>query len=146
MKTKYFTILIAEDDEEDRMLTEDAIEETDLRCQLQFVEDGEQAMEYLLNKGSFENKTKYPAPRLILLDLNMPKKDGREVLAEIRQHDALRAIPVIALTTSNSPEDISLMYELGVNSYITKPVSFAGMIKAMNGLKQFWFEIVSLPK
>ncbi len=146
MKSKLFTILIAEDDEEDRMLTEDAIEETDLKCHLQFVEDGEQAMEYLLNEGKFKDKNKFPIPRLILLDLNMPKKDGREVLAEIRKHEALRTIPVIALTTSDAPEDISLMYELGVNSYITKPVSFKGMIKAMNGLKQFWFEIVSLPK
>lgn len=143
---KNFTILIAEDDEEDRMLTEEAIEETDLKCRLQFVENGEQAMEYLLNEGTFKNKTKFPLPRLILLDLNMPKKDGREVLAAIRKHEKLRSIPVIALTTSSAPEDISLMYELGVNSYITKPVSFAGMLKAMNGLKQFWFEIVSLPK
>jgi len=146
MKNNQFTILLADDDEEDRMLTEEAMEETDLKCQLQFVEDGEQAMEYLLNEGAFKNKTKFPLPHLILLDLNMPKKDGREVLAELKQHPTLKSIPVIALTTSSSPEDIALMYGLGVNSYITKPVSFSDMVKTINSLKQFWFEIVSLPK
>lgn len=146
MKQKQFTILVADDDEEDRMLTEDAMQETDFNCQLQFVIDGEQAMQYLKNEGDFKNKTKFPPPRLILLDLNMPKKDGREVLAELKQHPVLKSIPVVVLTTSNAPEDIEQMYDLGVNSYITKPVSFDGMIKAMQSLKQFWFEVVTLPK
>ena len=146
MKTKRFTILVVDDDEEDRMLTKEGIEESSLDCDLQFVEDGEQAMEYLLNKGTFKSKAKFPVPKLILLDLNMPKKDGREVLAEIKQHPVLKKIPVIVLTTSNSPDDISQMYQSGVNSFITKPVSFSGMVQAMTSIKQFWFEVVTLPK
>ena len=146
MKTKRFTILVVDDDEEDRMLTKEGIEESSLDCDLQFVEDGEQAMEYLLNKGAFKSKAKFPVPKLILLDLNMPKKDGREVLAEIKQHPVLRKIPVIVLTTSSSPDDISQMYQSGVNSFITKPISFSGMVQAMTSIKEFWFEVVTLPK
>lgn len=138
-------ILVADDDEEDRMLAEEALEESQLSSQLYFVEDGEEAMDFLLHRGKYTDTKKYPLPGLILLDLNMPKKDGREVLIEIKEHPKLRTIPVVALTTSDAPEDISGMYSLGVNSFITKPVSYDGMVKAMSSLKQYWFEIVSLP-
>jgi len=139
-------ILVADDDEEDRMLTEEALEENNISDQLFFVEDGEEAMDYLQRRGKFKDKKKYPMPELILLDLNMPKKDGREVLAEIKQDPNLKGIPVVVLTTSNAEDDIKNMYGLGVNSYITKPVSFDGMVLAMKSLKEYWFEIVTLPK
>jgi len=137
---------VADDDEEDRMLTEEALEENNISDQLFFVEDGEEAMDYLQRRGKFKDKKKYPMPELILLDLNMPKKDGREVLAEIKQDPNLKGIPVVVLTTSNAEDDIKNMYGLGVNSYITKPVSFDGMVLAMKSLKEYWFEIVTLPK
>jgi len=144
-KREKLVILIADDDEEDRMLTEEALEEIQMASNLQFVEDGEEALNYLHNSGKFTDKNKFPIPHLILLDLNMPKKDGRDVLAEIKQHERLKKIPVVILTTSNSGEDIRNMYSAGVNSYITKPVSYQGMLDAMSSLKNYWFNIVSLP-
>ncbi len=143
---KSITILLADDDEEDRMMTEEALEENHISDKLYFVEDGEEAMDYLQRRGKYEDAKKYPLPELILLDLNMPKKDGREVLAEIKKDPKLKGIPVVVLTTSNAEEDIEQMYGLGVNSFITKPVSFAGMVLAMKSLKQYWMEIVTLPK
>jgi len=140
------TILLADDDEEDRMLTEEALEENHISDKLHFVEDGEEAMDYLQRKGKYADEKKYPFPELILLDLNMPKKDGREVLAEIKNDPALRGIPVVVLTTSSAEEDIEKMYGLGVNSFITKPVSYDGMVLAMKSLKQYWTEVVSLPR
>ncbi len=143
---KAITILLADDDEEDRMLTEEALEENNISDNLHFVEDGEEAMDYLQRRGKYADTKKYPLPELILLDLNMPKKDGREVLAEIKNDPKLKGIPVVVLTTSNAPEDIEKMYGLGVNSFITKPVSYAGMALAMKSLKQYWLDVVSLPK
>lgn len=143
---KAITILLADDDEEDRMLTEEALEENHISDNLHFVEDGEEAMDYLQRRGKYADTKKYPLPELILLDLNMPKKDGREVLAEIKSDPKLKGIPVVVLTTSNAEEDIEKMYGLGVNSFITKPVSYAGMVLAMASLKQYWLDIVSLPK
>ena len=139
-------ILIADDDEEDRMLTEEALEENQLSDQLYFVEDGAEAMDYLQHKGKYTDKKAYPLPELILLDLNMPKKDGREVLAEIKQDPNLKGIPVVVLTTSSAEEDIEKMYDLGVNSFITKPFSYDGMVLAMASLKQYWLDIATLPK
>ena len=134
------TILLADDDEEDRMLTEEALEENQISDKLYFVEDGEEAMDYLKRKGKYADEKQYPFPELILLDLNMPKKDGREVLAEIKNDPTLRGIPVVVLTTSSAEEDIEKMYGLGVNSFITKPVSYDGMVLAMKSLKQYWLE------
>ena len=138
-------ILLADDDEEDRMLTEEALEESLLVNQLEFVVDGEEALDYLYNRGKFSDTVENPLPGLILLDLNMPKKDGREVLVEIKKDARLRTIPVVMLTTSNAEEDILRMYDLGVNSFISKPVSFTGLVNAMKSLQAYWFEIVSLP-
>lgn len=142
---RVITILLADDDEEDRMLTEEALEENHISDNLHFVENGEEAMNYLQRRGKYADTKKYPLPELILLDLNMPKKDGREVLSEIRNDPKLRGIPVVVLTTSNAPEDIDKMYALGVNSFITKPVSYAGMALVMKSLKQYWLDVVSLP-
>ena len=107
--------------------------------------DGEEALDYLYNRGKFSDTVENPLPGLILLDLNMPKKDGREVLVEIKKDARLRTIPVVMLTTSNAEEDILRMYDLGVNSFISKPVSFTGLVNAMKSLQAYWFEIVSLP-
>lgn len=139
-------ILIADDDEEDRMLVEEAMEESCLANPLRFVENGEEVMDYLHHRGAFKDKNKYPRPGLILLDLNMPKKDGREVLAEIKADGNLRKIPIVVLTTSKAEEDILRTYDLGVNSYITKPVTFAGLVDIIQNLGKYWFEIVSIPK
>lgn len=143
--TRSIHILIAEDDEEDRMLTKEAMAESKIKNTIDFVEDGEQLMDFLLNKGQYADKSKYPTPGIILLDLNMPKKDGREALKEIKMHAELRKIPVVILTTSKAEEDIIRTYDLGVNSFITKPVSFEGMINVMKAIGNYWFEIVELP-
>ncbi|RNI21995.1 response regulator [Rufibacter latericius] len=139
-------ILIADDDAEDRMLVKDALEENRLTNQIQFVENGEELIDYLHNRGKFTDKAKYPTPGLILLDLNMPKKDGREALREIKSDEHLRVIPVVVLTTSKAEEDILRTYDLGVSSFITKPVTFAALVDVMKTLTKYWFEIVELPK
>jgi CheY-like chemotaxis protein len=138
-------ILIAEDDEEDRMLTREALVESKLKNKINFVEDGEQLMDFLLNQGAYSDKQKYPKPGIILLDLNMPRKDGREALKEIKMHEQFRRIPVVVLTTSKAEEDIIRTYDLGVNSFITKPVTFEGMINVMKTIGTYWFDIVELP-
>ncbi|MEJ8756966.1 response regulator [Pontibacter sp. H259] len=139
-------ILIADDDAEDRMLVKEALEESRLNNNIQFVENGEELLEYLHNKGRFSDTEKYPTPGLILLDLNMPKKDGREALKEIKADDKLRMIPVVVLTTSKAEEDILRTYDLGVSSFITKPVTFGSLVDVMKTLSKYWFEIVELPK
>lgn len=139
-------ILIAEDDAEDRMLVKEALDESRLMNNIQFVENGEELMDYLHNRGRFSDKTEYPTPGLILLDLNMPKKDGREALKEIKSDDHLRVIPVVVLTTSKAEEDVLRTYDLGVSSFITKPVTFAGLVDVMQTLSKYWFQIVELPK
>lgn len=138
------TILMADDDEEDRMLTKEAFEEVKLVNDLRFVKDGEELMDYLYQKGSYSNPGNAPRPGLILLDLNMPKKDGREALKEIKGDPKFRQIPIVVLTTSKSEEDIYRTYDLGVNSFITKPVSFASLIDVTKTLSKYWFEIVEL--
>jgi CheY-like chemotaxis protein len=142
---KIIPILVADDDEEDRMLIQDAMEESKLLNPLHFVVDGQEVMDYLLRKGKFVDSEKNPLPGLILLDLNMPKMDGREVLKEIKSNPELRAIPIIVLTTSKAEQDILRTYDLGVNSYITKPVTFDGLVDIVKNLGKYWFEIVSIP-
>ncbi len=139
------TILIAEDDPEDRMLTMEALDESRI-SHFHFVEDGEELMNYLYNRGIYQDAMSYPRPRLILLDLNMPRKDGREALQEIKKDPGLRRIPVVVLTTSKADEDIVRSYNLGVNSFITKPVSYAGLVEVMATLSKYWFQIVELPE
>ncbi len=142
---KIIPILVADDDEEDRMLIQDAMEESKLLNPLHFVADGQEAMDYLNHRGKFAYLEKNPMPGLILLDLNMPKKDGREVLKEIKSNPSLRSIPVVILTTSKAEEDILRTYDLGVNSYITKPVTFDALVDIIKNLGKYWFEIVSIP-
>jgi CheY-like chemotaxis protein len=140
------TILVTDDDEEDLQMTQEALRESRLGNDLRITRDGEELMDYLLRRGRYADPSDSPIPGLILLDLNMPKKDGREALAEIKANPDLRQIPVIVLTTSQAEEDIFRSYDLGVNSFITKPVTFAGLIEAMKVLSQYWFEIVELPR
>jgi len=139
------TILIADDDPEDRMLMEDAFSESRLVNDLRFVEDGEQLMDYLYCRGRYADPISSPRPGVILLDLNMPRKDGREALKEIKADPKLRQIPIIVLTTSQAEEDVSRSYDLGVNSFITKPVTFVAMVELIKTLRKYWFEIVELP-
>ncbi len=143
---KSIVILVADDDAEDRMLVKDALDESRLANHVNFVEDGEELMDYLRNKGKYTDKQKYPTPGLILLDLNMPRKDGREAVKEIKSDAALRVIPIVVLTTSKAEEDIIKTYDLGVSSFITKPVTFSSMVEIMKTLGKYWFEIVELPR
>lgn len=138
-------ILLVDDDEEDLQMTIDALSESRLGNDLRVTRDGEELMDYLLHRGAYADPADAPMPGLILLDLNMPKKDGREALREIKTNAALRKIPVIVLTTSKAEEDIFRSYDLGVNSFISKPVTFAGLAEAMKVVGQYWFEIVELP-
>lgn len=142
---KPITILMADDDPDDRLMTREAFEEARLGNDLRFVEDGEELMDYLLRRGPYTEPKTSPQPGLILLDLNMPKKDGREALQEIKADPLLRRIPVVVLTTSRAEEDILRTYDLGVSSFISKPVSFAGLTDIMKALSRYWFEIVQLP-
>lgn len=139
------TILLADDDPDDRQLTKEAFAECHLANTVSFVEDGEQLMDYLLRQGKYETLKNDPLPGLILLDLNMPRKDGREALKEIKAHPDLRRIPIVVLTTSKAEEDILRTYDLGVNSYVTKPVTFQSLVDTVKVLGKYWFEIVELP-
>ncbi len=148
MKTKegkVITILLADDDPDDRQLTRDAFAENRLANVLNTVEDGEELLEYLQRRGRYADKRDEPLPGLILLDLNMPRKDGREALKEIKADANLRRIPIVVLTTSKAEEDILRTYDLGVNSYITKPVTFKSLVELIKLLGRYWFEVVELP-
>lgn len=143
-KGKAITILMAEDDPDDRLLAREAFEESRLANILHIVEDGEELMDYLYCRGEYDHLSA-PRPGVILLDLNMPRKDGREALSEIKADPDLRRIPVVVLTTSKAEEDILRTYNLGVNSFIVKPVTFTDLVQVMRVLGQYWFEIVELP-
>lgn len=145
IKGKSITILVAEDDEDDRLLMQEALEENRLANDLHFVEDGEELMEYLQQHGKYSDPKSAPRPSLILLDLNMPRKDGREALKEIKADPNLRKIPIVVLTTSKAEEDILRTYDLGVSSFIAKPVVFDSMVQIMKMIGTYWFEIVELP-
>lgn len=142
---KSIVILMADDDADDRLLAKDALTECRLANELHFVENGEELLDYLLRRGRFTSLGEAPRPGLILLDLNMPKKDGREALKEIKADPELRKIPVVVLTTSRADTDIGRIYELGANSFISKPVSFDSLVDVMKILGRYWFEIVELP-
>jgi two-component system response regulator len=143
--TRPITILLADDDEDDRMMTREALLDARLTNDLRSVIDGVELLEYLRNEGKFADPDDAPRPGLILLDLNMPRKDGRESLAEIKADPELRSIPIVVLTTSKAEQDIVKTYDLGVNSFITKPVTFAGLVDAMAVFSRYWLEIVELP-
>lgn len=139
------TILMAEDDPDDRLMTRDAFAECGLHNPLQFVEDGERLMDYLRRRGRFADGAAHPMPGLILLDLNMPRRDGREVLREIKADPELRKIPVVVLTTSRAEEDVTGSYRDGANSFITKPASFGALVEVVQALGNYWLQIVDLP-
>jgi CheY-like chemotaxis protein len=138
------TILIADDDPEDRMLAAEALKESRLANDIRFVEDGEELLDYLLQRNRFNTPEDAPRPGVILLDLNMPRKDGREALKEIKENADLRRIPIIVLTTSKAEIDIYRSYDLGVNSFIVKPVTFDSLVEVMQVLGKYWFEIVEI--
>jgi CheY-like chemotaxis protein len=142
---KTLVILMADDDDDDRLLAQDAMNESRVLNELHFVEDGVQLLNYLRGEGDFSNRNLYPLPGLILLDLNMPKKDGREALAEIKSDPQLKRIPVVILTTSKAEEDMVKGYDLGAASYITKPVTFDALVELMRTLGKYWVEFVELP-
>lgn len=137
-------IVCADDDADDRMLVLDAFGEVGMSEHLRFVEDGEQLLDYLTHKNGF-TADNAPRPDVILLDLNMPRKDGREALAEIKRDASLRRIPVVILTTSKAIEDVSKGYDLGASGFITKPVSYEGLVDAARILRKYWFEVAELP-
>ena len=145
-KLQPVVILLADDDEEDRMLLCDAVAEAKMEAEIVCVTDGEDLMEYLNLLGRYAPPALAPRPSLIFLDLNMPKKDGREALREIKADPKLRRIPVVVLTTSKAEEDILRSYDSGASSFISKPVTFKGLVEMMNGMGQYWFEMVHLPE
>ncbi len=138
-------ILLAEDDPDDRLLTVRALKQNRLANAIMWVEDGEELMDYLHRRGKYAGNGAAPRPGLILLDLNMPRMDGREALQAIKADPDLRRIPVVVLTTSQAELDILQSYDLGVNAFVTKPVTFEGLATAIKVLGDFWFEIVKLP-
>lgn len=142
---KPITILMADDDEDDRLLTAEAFAESHLANDLRFVNDGEELMQYLFRQGKYTDPKIAPRPGIILLDLNMPRKDGREALAEIKSDPELCRIPVIILTTSKAEEDIVRSYDLGANSFIAKPVTFHRLVEVLQTVGNYWFHIVQLP-
>jgi CheY-like chemotaxis protein len=141
-----FVILMADDDEDDRLLAKKAWSQSKLKNELHFVEDGVELLDYLHQRGAYAKPGSAPAPGLILLDLNMPRMDGREALQEIRKDARLRHIPVVVLTTSKAEEDVVRMYDLGVNSFITKPVTFDGLVNVVRTLGEYWIQIVRVPR
>ncbi len=144
-RTKAITILMADDDADDRLMTKEAFEESRLANDLRFVEDGVELLDYLRRRGKYADVASSPRPGLILLDLNMPKMDGREALREIKADPKLKSIRVVILTTSKAEEDIYRTYNLSAASYITRPVTFAGMAEVIKTLGKYWLEIVELP-
>jgi CheY-like chemotaxis protein len=136
---------MAEDDLDDRLLIKDALAESNWPADLRFVDNGEEMMEYLTRTGKYASAADSPRPNLILLDLNMPRKDGREVLREMKTCVDLKRIPVVVLTTSRADTDIEKMYELGANSFISKPIQFDSLVKLMRLLSQYWLQTVELP-
>lgn len=138
------TILMADDDADDRMMMKEALEENNFSHSLEFVVDGEELLDYLHKRGKFVGE-KVIRPSLIILDLNMPKVDGREALSHIKSNMSLKRIPVIILTTSRAEEDIIRTYDLGVNSFICKPVHYSDLIQVAREIGNYWFSTVSLP-
>lgn len=136
---------MADDDDDDYLLTQKALKQSKLLNHLRRVKDGEDLLDYLYHRGEYEDSSDCIRPGVILLDLNMPRKDGREALKEIKSDPDLRDIPVVVFTTSKAEEDIYKSYKLGVNSFITKPVTFENLIQVMQTLGKYWFEIVELP-
>jgi two-component system response regulator len=142
---KPITILMADDDADDRQMTKEAFAESLLANDLRFVEDGVELMDYLCRRGKYADPATSPMPGLLLLDLNMPRKDGREALKEIKADPRLKHLRIVVLTTSKAEEDIHKIYDLSASSYITKPVTFAALLDVIQALGKYWLEIVELP-
>jgi CheY-like chemotaxis protein len=144
-KSQIPPVLMAEDDEDDRMMAERAFRENRIANPLVTVANGAELLDYLRQKGKYADVSQSPRPCIILLDLNMPKMDGREALKVIKEDERLMRIPVVIITTSKAEEDILVSYNVGANSYITKPITFEGLLKVIKTLKDYWLEIVELP-
>lgn len=138
-------ILMADDDEDDRLLAREALAEAGVPGEFRSVPDGEQLLAYLYQKDQYSDTARSPRPKIVLLDLNMPRMDGREALRRIRADPALRALPVVIMTTSRAPVDVTRGYELGANTVIAKPASFLRMVEVMRTLGRYWFEVAELP-
>lgn len=145
MNQKPITMLLAEDDFDDRYLISEALDESGVENQLYIVENGEDLLNYLKNRGKYTDKEKFPRPGLILLDLNMPLMDGREALAKIKQDPDLKTIPIVVLTTSQADDDVQETYGLGITGFITKPMTFTGLVDIMKSVGNYWFQSVTLP-
>lgn len=139
-------ILMAEDDEDDRLLFQEAMAENQFENPLYFAEDGEDLMAFLLHQGKYTNPASSPRPGLILLDLNMPRKDGRQALDEIKSDSNLKSIPIVVLTTSRQEDDLVRSYGAGVNSFIVKPTQFNSLVEVAASISQYWLELVRLPE
>ena len=139
------TILMADDDGEDCALVRDALHAADRSYDLRCVRNGEELFAYLRGQGEYEAPRDAPLPDLILLDLKMPRKDGRETLVELKADPQWRAIPVIALTTSSNGADVKFCYDAGVNAYVTKPATFRGLVRVLERITRYWFELAELP-
>lgn len=142
-KARSVLILMADDDADDRYLTKAAFDESAVNCEIHFVEDGDEVFDFLYSRGKFENY-KTAMPSLIMLDLNMPKKDGRQVLDEIKKAPSFKHIPIIIFTTSKSPEDVRLAYGLGASSFITKPTSFEELLEVARSIGSYWVNTATL--
>lgn len=146
MKSRTLTILVADDAADDRFLAQEAVIGTPFENSLHFVENGEELMDYLRQTGRFAPPVVVSRPDIILLDLNMPRKDGREALSEIKADPNLRSIPVVVMTTSKAEEDVLQSYDLGVSSFVVKPVTFSGLEDVMQTLGKYWVQIAELPE
>jgi len=142
---KTFTLLMADDDAEDCVLVREALQETRANCALHTVADGEELLDYLHGRGKYAKPHAAPRPDLILLALRMPKKDGREALADLRANGQLPPIPIVVLTTSTAADDVSYCYRIGASSYIAKPATFQAWVELLHTLTKYWFELVKLP-
>jgi two-component system response regulator len=142
---KSITILMADDDADDRQMTQEAFEQARVANDLRFVEDGAELMDYLHRRNRYADPASAPRPGLILLDLNMPKKDGREALREIKADPRFRNIRIVVMTTSKAEEDILRTYQLGAESFVTKPVTFPALVEVIQTMGRYWLEIVELP-
>lgn len=139
-------ILIVDDDEDDRFISEKAVQGTELEGKLRFAHDGLEMLDYLHQRGRFADAQEHPRPTVILLDLNMPRMDGREALKAIKSNDDFAAIPVVVLTTSNQEEDVNQAYGLGVNAFVTKPVKYVALVDIMKRINEFWFDVATVPR
>jgi CheY-like chemotaxis protein len=145
-ESKHITILMADDDPDDRQMTRDAFAVSRVANDLRFVNDGVELMDYLFRRNQFSDPAASPRPGLILLDLNMPKKDGREALREIKAEPHLRNIRIVVMTTSKADEDIVRSYQLGAESFVTKPITFAALVDVISTMGKYWLQIVELPR